>query len=162
MCLAYMQILHYFMSWTWASVDFGGCGSPGTTSLRGYEGMTYITFWLTISFLEDPVDVAPLSVIECLLRNLIPAWLCFLRRSFCVHDPSLNRVWLFVTLRDCIPPGSSVPGILQTRILEWVAISFSRGSCWPRDRTHVSCISFTGRRILYHWATWETQVNIIY
>ena len=38
---------------------------------------------------------------------------------------------------NCSPPGSSVHGIFQTRILEWVSISFSRGSCWPRDQTHV-------------------------
>ena len=41
----------------------------------------------------------------------------------------------------CSPPGSSVHGILQTRILEWVAISFSRGFSRPRDRTQVSCIA---------------------
>ena len=41
---------------------------------------------------------------------------------------------------DCSPPGSSVHGIFQPRILEWVAISFSRGSSWPRDRTRVSHI----------------------
>ena len=48
---------------------------------------------------------------------------------------------------DCIPPGSSVPGILQARILEWVAMPFSRGSSPPRDQTWVSphC-----RQILYH------------
>ena len=40
---------------------------------------------------------------------------------------------------DCSPPGSSVHGILQARILEWVAISFSRGSSCTRDRTWVSC-----------------------
>ena len=50
---------------------------------------------------------------------------------------------------DCGPPGSSVHGILQARILEWVAISFSRGSSQPRDQTRVSCISCIGRRILY-------------
>ena len=44
---------------------------------------------------------------------------------------------------DCNPPSSSVRGILQTRILEWVAIPFSRGSSWPRDWTWVSC--FAGR-----------------
>ena len=49
---------------------------------------------------------------------------------------------------DCSPPGSS--GISQARILEQVAISFSRGSFRPRDQTHVSC---TGRRLLYHWAS---------
>ena len=42
---------------------------------------------------------------------------------------------------DSSPPDSSVHGILQARILERVAISSSRGSFWPRDRTHVSCVS---------------------
>ena len=42
---------------------------------------------------------------------------------------------------DYSPPGSSVHGISQARILEQVAISFSRGSFPPRDRTHVSCIA---------------------
>ena len=46
--------------------------------------------------------------------------------------------------RDCSPPGSSVHGIFQARILEWAAISFSRGSSRPRDRTQVSRI--VGRR----------------
>ena len=41
---------------------------------------------------------------------------------------------------DC-SPGSSVQGILQARVLEWVAISFSRGYSRPRDRTHISCIA---------------------
>ena len=43
-------------------------------------------------------------------------------------------------LKDCSPPGSSVRGILQARILEWVAMPSSRGSSQPRDRTQVSCI----------------------
>ena len=50
---------------------------------------------------------------------------------------------------DCSPPGSSVHGIFQARILEWVAICFSRGSSQPRDQTHISCISCIGRQILY-------------
>ena len=44
------------------------------------------------------------------------------------------------SIRDCSQPGSSVRGILQTRILEWVAVSSSRGSSPPRDWTRVSCI----------------------
>ena len=55
---------------------------------------------------------------------------------------------------DCSPPGSSVHGILQARILEWVAIFFSRESSWPRDQTQVSCIA--GRRFTL-WATREAQ-----
>ena len=50
---------------------------------------------------------------------------------------------------DCSPPGSSVQGIFRARILEWVVISYSRASCWPRNWIHVSC---TGRQVLYHWA----------
>ena len=41
---------------------------------------------------------------------------------------------------DCCPPGSSVHGIFQAMVLEWVAISSSKGSSWPRDQTWVSCI----------------------
>ena len=42
---------------------------------------------------------------------------------------------------DCSPPGSSVHGILQVRMLEWVAISFSRGSSSPRIHTGASCLA---------------------
>ena len=41
----------------------------------------------------------------------------------------------------CSPPGSSIHGVLQARILEWVAVSFSRGSSQPRNRTYVYCIA---------------------
>ena len=54
------------------------------------------------------------------------------------------------------PPGFSVLWISQARILEWVAISSSRGSFWLRDQTHLS-ISCVGRWILYHWATGEAH-----
>ena len=42
---------------------------------------------------------------------------------------------------DCGPPGFSVYGILQARMLEWIAIPFSRGTSQPRDQTLVSCIA---------------------
>ena len=58
---------------------------------------------------------------------------------------------------DCSLPGSSVHGILQARILEWVAISYSKGSSRPRDWTCVSCVPCIGRQILYHCATWKAQ-----
>ena len=52
---------------------------------------------------------------------------------------------------DCNPPDSSVHGILQARILEWVAISYSRGSSRPRDQTQISYISCIGSQVLYHY-----------
>ena len=68
----------------------------------------------------------------------------------------LNYVWLCDPMD---PPGSSVHGIFQARILEWVAISYSRGSSRPRDRTCVSHVSFTGRQNLYHHATWASFLS---
>ena len=62
------------------------------------------------------------------------------------HAWILSHVPFFCDLMDYRAPGSSVHGIFQARILEWVAISFSRGSSQPRDRTHASCL---GRQILY-------------
>ena len=53
---------------------------------------------------------------------------------------------------DCSLPGSSAHGIFQARILEWVAISFSRGSSWPRNQTQVSRIAGS---FFTNWATQE-------
>ena len=48
----------------------------------------------------------------------------------------------------------------QARILDSVAISFSRGSSWSRDQTYISCVSCVGRWRLYHWAIWEAQLTV--
>ena len=85
-------------------------------------------------------------------------------------NPKLSTTWLFVisVAKACVtlcdpmdssPPGSSVHEISQTRILEWVAISFPRGSCQPRDWTCVSC---TGKQNLYHWAYYMVDAFIIF
>ena len=58
----------------------------------------------------------------------------------------------------CSPPGSSVRGISQARILECVALFFSRRSFWPRDWTCISCF---GRWVLYHWATREAIGRLV-
>ena len=68
----------------------------------------------------------------------------------------VTQLWLCNAM-DCSPPGSSVRGILQARILEWVAISFSRGSSRPRDQTHVSWSA--GRRFTI-WATREVHIYV--
>ena len=54
-------------------------------------------------------------------------------------------------------PDSSVQGLLQARILEWVAISFSRASSWPRDRTRVSCVA---GRFFTVWASREVHRRV--
>ena len=63
-------------------------------------------------------------------------------------------------LMDCSQPESSVHGILQARILQWVATPFARGSSWPRDQNWVSC---TAGGFLTTWATrkalWEMRLH---
>ena len=80
-------------------------------------------------------------------------------------DPCICPIWKFLKVKvaqsclslcypmDCSLPGSSVHGIFQARILEWVAISLSRGSSRSRDRTLVSCI---GVSFFTSWATRES------
>ena len=86
------------------------------------------------------------------LGSLLPGSFLSLLCGVCI----LSCVPLFCDPLDGSLPGSSLHGILQARILEWVVISFSRGSSWPKDQTHDSCI---GKWILYHWATGEAPPN---
>ena len=79
-----------------------------------------------------------------------------LPRAVCVDCESLSRVQLVATPWIVTLPRSSVHRILQARILEWVAILFSRGSSQPRDRTQVTCIA---GRFFIIWATREAQCN---
>ena len=67
---------------------------------------------------------------------------------------ALSHVWLFCNPKDCSPSGSSVHGIFQARILGWVAISSSRGSSQPRDRTWVFSAT---RKFFTIWATREAS-----
>ena len=75
------------------------------------------------------------------------------RLLYAVFYVCAKLLQLCPTLRnpvDCSPPGSSVHGILQARILKWIVIPFSRGSSQPRDRTCVPYVSCIDRWVLYH------------
>ena len=76
--------------------------------------------------------------------------LLFLKIHACKHVKSLQSCLTLCNPMDCSPPGSSVHGILQARILKWVALPSSMGSSRPGDRTCVSHISCTGRWVPYH------------
>ena len=98
----------------------------------------------------------------CLLRNLYAGQESTVRTGHRTTKWS-EVIQSYPTLcdpMDCSPPGSSVHGILQARILEWVAISFSRRSSQPRDQTQVSHIA---GRCFNLWATREalTFYNIL-
>ena len=81
-------------------------------------------------------------------------WYAFPQMGFwlsaCVCDKLFQLCLTPCDSMDCSPPGSSVHGILQARILEWVAMPSSMGSSRPRDRTCVSYVSCISRWVLYH------------
>ena len=77
------------------------------------------------------------------MQSICKFYYVFVYMSMHVYVWSLNHVRLFCNPKECGPPGSSVHGISQARIMEWVAISLSRGSSRLKDWIHVSCI--TGR-----------------
>ena len=74
------------------------------------------------------------------------------------HVCSVTQSWpTLCNPMVCSPPGSSVHGISQAKILEWVAISFSRGSFWLRNQTQVSCIA---SGFFTDWATREAYTCV--
>ena len=96
------------------------------------------------------------------IAKIIPYWFFLLKWFFfkkkiycniCCAVCCAKALQLHLTLHDpmdCSPPGSSVHGILQARIQEWLATPSSRGSSWLRDGTCISYISCIGRWVLYH------------
>ena len=87
------------------------------------------------SSIHDLTFFLPVSVISLLIGIVV---------NGCIHYSEIEVAQSCPTLCnpvDCSLPDSSLRGILQARILEWVAISFSRGSSQPRDRTQVSHIA---------------------
>ena len=78
--------------------------------------------------------------------NLVGKWTL----KKCMHAQSFQSCPTLCNPMDYSLPGSSVHGILQARILEWVAISFSRGSSQHRNETCISNVSYIGRQVLYY------------
>ena len=118
-------------------------------------------FNLNIIFLEKPsltyyILCYPLPQQLSSYSSNTESYFIFLHRIFILLLSLLFSCYImsdfFSTLWAYRPPNSSVHWTSQARILEWVAISFSKASSPPRDQTH-TCIS---RWILYHWATRET------
>ena len=107
-----------------------------------YGRKLFLTIW------KLPLKITQFGyfLICCLGNNVVIDTSAFLPNVKWVK--SLSRVQLFAT--PWMQPGFSVHGIFQARILDWVAISFSRGSSWPRDRTWVSRIA---GRCFTIWAT---------
>ena len=101
-----------------------------------------------------PVVVLPLSHVHLLPWALANVKVC---RFQLLQElmPCGQLCPILCDSMDHSPPGSSVLGISKARVLEWIAISFSRGSSWPRDPTRVSHVSYTAGEVFTHWAIRE-------
>ena len=118
-----------------------------TSGLNSFRSLTFLSL--------KELEIASTSW----FASTIPIWRWLEVINHSVLDAGMWWLSHRVVSDSCDPmdyslPGSSVHEISQARTLEWVAISFSRGSSRLRDWICISCI---GRWILYHWATWEVH-----
>ena len=96
------------------------------------------------------------SKVMFLLFNMLSSYaIAFFPRSALCYAKSLQLCPTLSDPMDRSLTGSSVHGILQTRILDWMAIPSSRVSSQRRDQTRVSFVSFIGRRVCYSSTTWK-------
>ena len=97
--------------------------------------------------------------------NILHRWLWkHCRQSWKDHVCVCSVAQSCLTLCDplnCSPPGFSIHGVFQARILKRVAVSSSRGFSWPKDWTQVSCVSCIGRQIICQCTSWENLQRII-
>ena len=134
MCILYICMyvnyiyLQIFLNLQWCYISI----NPSSVEDKLKIHSIYLTYQISDISLSNISLVVLLSCVWlklCLSHSLWP-W----GHSHC--DP-----------KDCSPPGSSAHGVFQTRILEWIAISSSRGSSRLRTRAHFSCVPCIGRQI---------------
>ena len=142
---------------------------PRPTSRNGVSlspGLkSYVLTW-DIQWIFKPLAIKHFNLFSLVQRMNLQIYMLieWPSSSLCLVTQSYLTFW---DPLDCSLPGSSVHGIFQARILEWVARTSSKGFSWLRDRTHVSwttqrlnscllCL-LPCRQIFYRWATGETQ-----
>ena len=119
------------------------CYSPGSRRVAPETPLGTLTPAIPNGLGVSHLPAAPLAVDSFSVTVLIGTCVLLAQSCLTLCDPM-----------DSSPQGSSVHGILQARILEWVAIPFSRGSSQPRDQPQVSCIA---GRFFTVWASREVQ-----
>ena len=95
------------------------------------------------------------------LKKMCRLWGIYISVCLYVHVLVCSVTHLCPTLCDsidCSSPGSSLPGIFQARILEWVAVSYSGGFSWPRDWTLISWVPALADILFTSCTTWETLI----
>ena len=146
--------------WTWVWVDSGSWwwrGRPGVVRFMGsqrvgHDWMSELNLietligWLNLlkfNGIKVKIEISDCGQGE---KN----WQSMVRQNSRVSDKLFESCLTLWEPMDCSLPGSSVHGIFQARILDWVFTPSSKGSCQPSDRTHVSYVSCIARWVLYH------------
>ena len=123
---------------------------------QSHQGSPRILEWLSYPFSRGSSPPRNRTWISCIAGRFLTSWatnsLLTAEEDVCMHAQPCPTL---CNPMDCSPPGSSVHGISQARVLEGVAMSFSRGSSQARDWINISCVSCMSKQILYHWATWK-------
>ena len=127
--------------------------------------------WVAVPFSRGSSQPRDRTRVSCIAGRFFTSWASREAQEYwselsgmgkspcmCVHAKSLQLRLILCSPMDCSTPGSPAHGVFQARILEWVAVPFSRGSSQPRDRIQVSCIA--GRRFNL-WATREAFEGMI-
>ena len=108
----------------------------------------FFSLFLCVICVESIINLLRYSAIKHIADCV--SWVSRLTFFVCYVISHFSRVRLFATLWTVAHQAPLSMGMLQARILEWVAMLSSRGSSQPRYRTHASYVSCTGRRVLYH------------
>ena len=115
-------------------------------------GFCRILEWIAISLSRGSSQTRDWTHISCIGRQILyhRALREVIYMCVCACVKFLQSCPTLCDHMACSPPGSSVNGILQARILEWIAMPSFRWSSWPRDQTHIFYVSHIGTRVLYH------------
>ena len=128
------------------SMDYS---SPGS-SAHGFL-QARILEWVAIPFSKRFSLHKDWTRVSCIVSRFFTIWItCYLIISVCKVLSVMSNSATIWTAAHHAPLSIK---FFRQDILEWVAISSSKGSSWPRDQACISCFSSTGRRILDHWAT---------
>ena len=153
--------------------------SPHLPNGEDYNGSLIVSLvqmkWNTAYEVYDVIYTLSNSFLMIIQGRFFPDWCSLpgawgnIKSSWKCHFPQNTKCVCVCLVKklcpslcepmDGSPPGFSVHEIFQARILEWVAISYSKGSSRPRGQTWVSCISCIGRRILYSCTIWEALLE---
>ena len=141
----------------WATVPPGVAKSQTRLSGLAQHSTLYIIQYVS--------DVSVICIVYVYTQNIHPhqIYIFYYILHMSVHaQPFQSCLMTLCHSVDCSPPGSFVHGVLQARMLEWVAMPSSRESSWPREWTHISCVFCISGGFFTHWATCEASMYITY